>query len=150
MDIFQAVRTKKNNAMFLIVGEGAQAEQLKQYASKNGLAESVQFLGRRDDVNSLMMVFNVFFMPSLYEGLPVVEVEAQAAGLRCVISDKVPAINLINRMSIVPLSESDNKWSEIILEEDSFKRESATQMVIDNNYDITTEAKKLEEFYLGL
>lgn len=97
LDIFTNVSKRKENVALLLIGEGPQDRELKEYAKKQGIFDKVQFLGRRDDISEILMAMDVFLMPSLYEGLPVVEVEAQASGLTCIISDKVPEIDLINR-----------------------------------------------------
>lgn len=151
LDIFAEVNRKKKTASLILVGEGPQKQELKEYAAKAGMAGNIRFLGRRDDVPEIMMAMDVFLMPSLYEGLPVVEVEAQASGLTCVISDNVPKINLTNKIMQIPLGESDNVWAERILHMTIMEnRKDAVSMVIDNGYDIDTEAKKLQRFYLNV
>lgn len=80
--------------MLVLVGGGETDDILKNYikekVAKLGLTDSVKFLGVRDDVEKVVQTFDVFLLPSLFEGLPVTMVEAQAAGLPCVISDRVP------------------------------------------------------------
>lgn len=101
-------------------------------------------------MNHLMMAMDVFAMPSLYEGMPVVIVEAQATGLRCVISDRVPAPNLIDNVQVLGLEQSDDVWAEALLNGGSNWRANATQKIIDGHYDIAHEAKWLQEFYLRI
>ena len=87
-------------------------------------------------------------MPSLFEGMPVVVIEAQATGLPCVISDKVPAPNLTGRVKVVQLAEKKKKWTNVLLSCDDFQRVKATDMIIKGNYDIVHEARKLHDFYI--
>ena len=97
-----------------------------------------------------MMAMDVFLFPSLYEGLGIVVVEAQATGLRCVISDRVPAPNLIDNVQVLSLEQSDDAWAEALLNGGSNLRANATQKIIDGHYDIAHEAKWLQEFYLRI
>ena len=95
-----------------------------------------------------MMAMDIFLMPSLFEGMPVVVIEAQATGLPCVISDKVPAPNLTGRVKVVQLADENKKWTNVLLSYDDFQRVKATDMIIKGNYDIVHEARKLHDFYI--
>lgn len=83
-----------------------------------GIEEHVRFLGIRSDVADLMQAMDVFVFPSLYEGLPVTMVEAQAAGLPCLISDKVPSECILTNglVDVLPLSAEPETWAAKILE----------------------------------
>ena len=110
----------------------------------------MRFLGVRSDVADLMQAMDVFVFPSLYEGLPVTMVEAQAAGLPCVISDKVPVECILTEglVDVLPLSVSPETWAEKILEKRNFPRTDRHAEIAAHGFDITTEAEKLQEFYL--
>ena len=95
-----------------------------------------------------MMAMDVFLMPSLYEGMPVVIVEAQASGLPCIISDYVPTPNLTGEVRVVQLSDDNKKWVDALLRVRDFKREDATALIIKGQYDIAHEARKLQYFYI--
>ena len=116
-----------------------------------GIAEHVRFLGIRSDVSDLMQAMDVFVFPSLYEGLPVTMVEAQAAGLPCLISEKVPPECILtdSLVDILPLSESSETWAEKILEKRDFTRTDRHAEIAAHGFDITAEAVKLQEFYLS-
>lgn len=90
---------------------------------------------------------DVFLFPSLYEGLGLVVIEAQATGLSCVVSENVPAPNLTGKVKIVHLAEENKKWVNELLAYEDFFREDATEMIIRGNYDIVHEARKLQLFY---
>ncbi len=115
-----------------------------------GIAEHVRFLGVRSDVAELMQAMDVFVFPSLYEGLPATMVEAQAAGLPCIISDKVPPECILTNglVDIMPLSAAPDAWSEKILEKRDTPRADRHAEIAAHGFDITTEAVKLQEFYL--
>lgn len=114
-----------------------------------GLRNNVSFLGIRSDVNILMMGMDCFLMPSLYEGLPVAIVEAQAAGLPCVISENVPAPNLTGKIKVIKLVESDEQWANAISNAKASERKDAQKQIINGGFDICCEAIKLQNFYLS-
>ena len=149
LEIFKAVCDKEPLAHLILIGEGEERDAMAAKARELRIDEKVLFLGRRENVNELMMAMDVLLMPSLYEGLPVVIVEAQSSGLRCIISDKVPAPQLTGRVSILSLETSDELWASEIVKGDDFDRTKAQDMIIAGGYDISHEAKKLEQFYLG-
>lgn len=153
IDIFREVVLKNPDARLLLVGEGELELKTKAKASEYGLDDKVLFLGLRSDVNDLYQAMDVFVMPSLFEGLPVVGIEAQASGLDCVYSDKITKEALILADSeCVGLKQGNSVWADIILKHntDVLKREKAFELVCDAGYDIRIEAKKLEEIYLEL
>lgn len=87
IDIFNQFHKKEKNSILLLAGQGPLQEEIKNKVRELGLDDSVRFLGQRNDANELYQAFDVFLLPSLYEGLPVVGVEAQASGLLCFFSD---------------------------------------------------------------
>ena len=114
------------------------------------MEDAVQFLGVREDVDRVVQTFDVFLLPSLFEGLPVTMVEAQAAGLPCVISDKVPIqCDLTGNVWVVPLEESPEKWADVVLDKaNNFEKRDTYQQIADAGFDIKSQAKWLEEFYV--
>ena len=149
MDIFAALLKKESNAVLLLVGGGEGMSQIREKAQKLGIAEHVHFLGVRSDVADLMQAMDVFVLPSLYEGLPVTMVEAQAAGLPCIISDKVPPECILTEglVDVMPLSASPEAWAEKILAKRAIPRTDRRSEIAAHGFDITTEAVKLQEFY---
>ena len=95
-----------------------------------------------------MMAMDVFLFPSLFEGLALVVVEAQATGLTCVVSENVPAPNLTGQVKVMQLADENKKWTNALLSHDDFQRVKATDMIIKGNYDIVHEARKLHDFYI--
>ena len=150
MDIFAALLKKESNAVLLLVGGGEGMSQIREKAQKLGIAEHVHFLGVRSDVADLMQAMDIFVLPSLYEGLPVTMVEAQAAGLPCIISDKVPPECILTEglVDVMPLSASPETWAEKILAKRAIPRTDRRAEIAAHGFDITTEAVKLQEFYL--
>lgn len=150
LDICSAIKKKKENIAAVIIGEGPQEQELKEYARKVGMGAQTLFLGRRDDVPSVMMAFDTFLFPSVYEGLGLVAIEAQATGLSCVVSDMVPAPNLTGYVIKLSLDDDNDVWSDAIIQLRGLSnREEATEYISAGRYDIKTEVMKLQEFYLA-
>ena len=82
IDVFAEILKKKNDSILLLIGVGEKLDDIKKYVEKLGLSEQVRFLGNRADVDELYQAMDVFVMPSLFEGLPVVGVEAQFSSSR--------------------------------------------------------------------
>ena len=150
MDIFAALLKKESNAVLLLVGGGEGMSKMQEKVQELGIEEHVRFLGVRSDVAGLMQAMDVFVLPSLYEGLPVTMVEAQAAGLPCIISDKVPPECILTEglVDVMPLSASPEAWAEKILAKRAIPRTDRRAEIAAHGFDITTEAVKLQEFYL--
>lgn len=134
----------------LLIGNGGRFEEIKEKVNALNLSDSVIFAGVRADIPDLMQAMNVFALPSLYEGLPVTMVEAQASGLPCIISDKVPPECILTEglVDVMPLSASPETWAEKILAKRAIPRTDRRAEIAAHGFDITTEAVKLQEFYL--
>lgn len=154
IDIFNEIHKKDKDTVLLLVGGGelddALKKQIKEKVRNLGLEDAVEFLGVREDVDRIVQTFDVFMLPSLFEGLPVTMVEAQAAGLPCVISDKVPIqCDLTGNVWVVPLEESPEKWADVVLDKaNNFEKRDTYQQIADAGFDIKSQAKWLEEFYV--
>ena len=150
LDIFAALLKKEPNAVLLLVGGGEGMPKIQAKAQELGIAEHVRFLGVRSDVADLMQTMDVFVFPSLYEGLPVTMVEAQASDLPCIISDKVPPECILTDglVNIMPLSANPEAWAEKILSMRAVPRTDRHEEIAAHGFDITTEAVKLQEFYI--
>lgn len=124
LEIFKAVLRQNDKAILLSVGTGELANEVKEKAYELGIHNNVRFLGKRSDVAELLQAADVFFLPSFYEGLPIVALEAQAAGLPCVLSKNITEeIDLTGNVCFVSLSESEERWASILLERAALTRE---------------------------
>lgn len=124
--VFQQLLLKEPKAKLVLVGDGRLYNDIKMLAKELKIEENIYFLGRRDDVNELMQGMDVFAIPSNFEGLSIVGIEAQYAGLPCVISDKLPEEVIISEdCNIIPLSKGVSEWAAQILEYRDKKRCSA-------------------------
>lgn len=116
IDVFAEILKKKNDSILLLIGVGEKLDDIKKYVEKLGLSEQVRFLGNRADVDELYQAMDVFVMPSLFEGLPVVGVEAQFSGLSCIFSDQVPEeVNFTNKSMFISLNEKKDIWADKVI-----------------------------------
>lgn len=149
VDIFAAVHRQCANVVLLLVGEGPLEEQIRDKVHSLGLEQSVRFLGVHSDVNRLYQAMDVFIMPSQYEGLGIAAVEAQAAGLKCLLSDDVPScVKITEDVEFLPLSAGEERWAEEILSDRKTARCNRQDAVAMAGYDIRTTARWLQKFYL--
>lgn len=146
LKVFAEVKKSKNNAVLLMVGDGPLRPKIENEIKKLGLKNSVILLGVRNDVPNLLMAMDLFLLPSLYEGLPVVCVEAQATGLRCVLSDNITKEVDFGLCEFVGLNENINAWSNIIDVNGLKNRDYFSENI--ESYNIRKCVKKLENLYL--
>ena len=148
--VFCEILKKESSAQLILVGDGKFQEKIKKQAIQLGIQENIFFTGTRSDVNELMQAMDVFVFPSLYEGLPVTMIEAQAAGLPCVISDYVSEECIVTSdlISVMKLSDSVEMWAECALQKVKIDRRNTSEEIEKAGYDIKIAAKKLEQIYL--
>ncbi len=151
IDIFNQFHKDHPNSYLMLVGEGELKTSIQDKVRTLGLEDYVIFTGLRSDVNELLQAMDVFLFPSLYEGLPVSIIEAQAAGLPCLISDKVPIeckkTDLVYQLS---LEDSVNTWADKIYELSHITRRDTYEEIKKSGFDIVENAKWLENFYIDL
>lgn len=150
IDIFAEIHKMNQNTVLILVGQGELEENMKEKVAKLGLDDCVEFLGARNDVPKLLKDFDVFLLPSLFEGLPLVGIEAQAAGLPMITSNTVTLeADVTGNVTFLPLELSAEEWAKKILEvNESFVRKDMTQKVREAGYDIKQTAQWLQKFYL--
>lgn len=150
LEVFMATQKKIPNLTLLFVGDGELRDVLEQETAQRRLGDAVRFLGNRDDVPDLLQAADLFVLPSLHEGLPGVAVEAQAAGLPCLLSDTITReTDVTGNTEFLPIGGTSEKWVESILACKNFIRRDTFKEVCDAGYDIKKAANILENFYLN-
>lgn len=145
LDIFKAVLKFEPKALFMSVGTGEMEAEVIDYAKKIGVEKNVLFLGKRADIPELLAAADVFFLPSFYEGLPIVAIEAQASGLYCLLSDAVTKeTDITGRVEFMSLNLPHNLWAEKLLELSKCERKILREKIIDAGYDINHSEKSDE------
>lgn len=105
---------QRANCDFVWVGIGSKEEECKQILARYGVLDRVHFLGRRSDVNEIMQCCDLFYLPSAFEGLGIVAIEAQAAGLPCILSDVIPKETNCGGCIYISLNAEKELWLKVI------------------------------------
>lgn len=143
----ELVKQNKKVRMVLI-GSGKIENEIKAQAEKMGVMPYILFMGTRKDVADLYQMMDIFLLPSAFEGFPIVLVEAQSAGVKCIVSENVTRESNINgKVSYLPLNITE--WCESILEYKNSigDRETAAEIIRQNGYDVRQTARELEKMY---
>lgn len=151
IDIFNEIYKKNKKSILLLVGQGPLMNEIKEKVNLLKLTNSVRFLGQRYDTNELYQAFDLFILPSLYEGLPVVGVEAQASGLICLLSDNITKeIKVLESTKFMKLSQNSLEWANISIEYVKlYKRKNTTKEMTDKRFNIKKEGELLQKEYLN-
>ena len=148
LDLFKKVHDLNDDAILMLLGEGELLDSMKEKAKKLGIYDSVMFMGNVDNVNEMYQAMDVFLLPSLFEGLPVVGIEAQAAGLKCVMSNTITKeVAITDNITFISLKAPVEEWAKVILDCKDYERKNMKQEIINSGYSIKAEAKKLQEIY---
>lgn len=150
IDIFTNLLKFKPDAKLILVGDGQLKSRILDKISEKNIVESLVLLGVRDDVDKLLNVFDYFLLPSHFEGLGIVLVEAQVNGLRCITSTATPIeVNINGQVEFLPIDKkSIDSWVQQILKTDVSKRSIDLNEFSVAGYGIKNEAKKLQDLYL--
>lgn len=151
--VFAEVAKRNPNAILLVIGDGELRKPMVEELEKANIYDKVLFLNIRDDVNALMMAMDIMLLPSFYEGLPLVLVEAQCAALKCIVSDEVTKLISITDYIIYKGIKNDDirNWANAIEEiGNDYRREVIDDIITDNNFNIKAEAEKLVRLYSEL
>lgn len=148
IDVFNFVHKKNTAAKLVLVGTGDGQKAIKEKVESLALSDSVLFLGNRTDVNKILQAMDVFLFPSLYEGLPLSIIEAQAAGLPCVISDNVPPECIVTDLiEAASLDDALAKWEIVITSQKSVKRKDTYELIKKSGFDVKSNVLVLEKMY---
>jgi len=148
--IFNEISKLDEAAILCICGEGEERKKIETLIEKLGICDKVQLLGNRDDVAELMNGFDVFLLPSLFEGLPVTGIEALTNGIPCVMSDTITReFDEYNKIKFLPLESPPSEWAKVVVEV-AMQGHNAdiAYMMKDAGYDILDAAKELELYYI--
>lgn len=148
IDVFDEFQKCYPNSVLVLVGDGPLKEEIKNKVNSLGLTDKVLFMGNIDFVADLYNALDVFLLPSLYEGLPVVGIEAQANGLPSMCSQNVTKeILLCDYIKLLPINEGHQIWIDNILSITNMKPSRYTVNTSIIRYSIKEEGKYLEDLY---
>lgn len=148
LDIFKEIVALKDNSRLVMVGSGSLQEEIESYAKELNVYDKVLWLGQRSDVERLLQGFDVFLLPSAYEGLPFVLVESQAAALPSYTTlGKVSKESKISDcLEFVDLNLGAKHWATLIVNNADLPRENNTEALRATGFDIVTESRDIEKF----
>lgn len=148
--IFHEIYKKNNNCVLLLIGTGNLEDKVKDKAKRLNIHQNIFFLGLRNDIPNLLQGFDVFLFPSLYEGLPVTLIEAQASGLKIITSSTITKeVDITGLIKFIDLQKPESVWAESVLNNLNYNREDTSNQIKENGYDISENAKKMQIFYLN-
>ena len=142
VDVFREIAALRDDAFLLMVGAGS-TEETENKLRACGLADRYRILSHRQDIPQLLKAMDVFVFPSIFEGFGIALLEAQAAGLRCVASDRCPEEVFRTENCIALPLDNTQTWTEAILNAD-LKRETVCDL---SDYDMKREIRRLERLY---
>lgn len=147
--VFYELQKLKENCELLLIGKGEDEQKIKQQVEDLGIQNKVKFLGIRQDVNNLLMAMDILVFPSVFEGLGLVLIEAQAAGLPCFTSDVVPQTTKVSdNIEYLSLNKDSEEWANTIFNY-SYAQERNCDDLIKNlqtkGFDISEQAKNFVE-----
>lgn len=147
--VFKEVVDREPDAMLLLIGSGDGQGEIKKQVQSLDIERNVMFLGSRDDIPDLLQGMDVFVFPSLYEGLGIAAIEAQAAGLRCILSEQVPKeCKLCENVEFISLKDSAASWADRICKHRYDVKSDNVNIICKKGYDIVKNTEWLQEFYM--
>ncbi|WP_249869460.1 glycosyltransferase family 1 protein [Oceanobacillus saliphilus] len=152
LQIIKSLLNKDPSIKLLLVGDGDLRKQVEEKANQEGLLENIRFVGIRDDISTMLHSMDAFVFPSLYEGLGLVLLEAQASGIPCIVSESIqPEADLnIGLVSSLSLTDGPDVWADKIVEVASNKEKNIKKIIDgfeNNGYSLTEAITKLMNIY---
>ena len=144
LDIFAKIRSSRPDAVLLLVGIGELEQEVRAQARELGIDDSVIFTGQRFDIPQLLSAMDVFVFPSFHEGMPNTVIEAQAAGLPCVIADTITKeADITGLVQYLSLDQSPEHWAQTALAAVTAERINTASAFLEQGYDIESVSKEL-------
>ncbi len=150
--LFERIYAQDRSSVLLLAGDGKLQKSIEKKVKRSGLEGAVVFLGVRADLNRIMQAAQIFLFPSLWEGLPLTVIEAQAAGLHCFVSDSVTTdvcvTPLVSRLRVTG-KEALNIWAREVSASDTGKKDFFSE-IKQAGYEIYSAAEKLKMIYMNI
>ena len=147
LDIYSEIVKQNSNTILLLIGNGELEDEIKSKISKLNLEKHVKLLGIRKDVNKIYQAMDIFLMPSLFEGLPLTGIEAQASRLKCFFADTITReVIITDNTEFLPLNISAKEWADKIMKNSLYDRKSVK--IINQDFNIKNIYKKMQNRYI--
>lgn len=148
LDIIKELKPLVPNAVLVLVGDGEERENIEKRIKELGIEDDVIMTGVRGDIGDILCAFDVFLFPSIFEGFGNAVTEAQASGLKCIVSDTVPEeVRITPLVEFCPINEGVGVWIEKLKNVKTENREKYSEQIIEGGYDVTSIAEWYTEFY---
>lgn len=149
LEIFNEILKQRPDSFLMLVGDGPDREIIEIKAKSLGIYDRIVFTGIRSDVNKMLQAIDIIVMPSLYEGLPMCLIEAQASGLPLLLADTISKqCKLITDVVFKSLDDSAKSWAQSAISlVSSCKRVDSSSIIAENGYDINAITKRLVSIY---
>ena len=145
LKVFAEINKENPNAVLILIGDGELRGMIEETIKNLDLEKSVILLGLRRDVGELLQAIDVLLFPSVWEGLPVTVIEAQAAGVPCIISDNITKdVDITELVHRLPITD-EKKWKDLALS--GMHRKDVSEKVKESGFDVKESAKMLAAFY---
>lgn len=153
LDIFAEFSKKNKRAKLFLLGDGPRRKEMETKAKELGIIEKVIFAGNQNPVAPFYQAMDVFLFPSRFEGMPGTVVEAQAAGVPCLVADTITSqVKVTELVIFLSLKQSAKIWADQLcrmLEKQDLQKHGETKIDLSNtNYDVNCQVKQYEQFYL--
>ena len=151
IELAKELKKNKFNFKMFFIGDGQLRDNIKKKINEENLEQQICILGLRNDVPMLLQAMDIFIMPSLYEGLPLALVEAQAASLPCVISNTIRS-GILNNNLVKALSLEDDLyiWNKTVNYYSRKTRCDESDIIVKNGFDIIENVNWMQNFYIQL
>ena len=151
IEIFKEFQKQKPDSKLLLVGDGKLLDEIKELTLSYGLSDKVVFCGVVNDAERYYSAGDAFILPSFYEGLPVVAVEAEASGIPCFMSDNfTKECAVTSHVKFLSLSDGAKKWADEIAATENYDRTSDNLVMKNSKFNISTCAKDMREYYFEI
>lgn len=146
IEVFAEIKKRCKEAVFLLAGTGVEFEDIKKSVREKGLEKEVRFLGWCEDTNKFYHSIDLFLLPSRFEGLPIVGVEAQCTNVQCIMSNSITEeAKIQDHCHFLPLEKGPAWWAEYILEHREYDRDAVQLLAGAANYDLESQKQQLLE-----
>lgn len=146
--VYEKLAAQGKRCVLMLLGEGEGMEAAKEQAKQLGISEAVLFAGNQGDVWRYYQAFDFFLFPSRFEGLPGTVVEAQAAGLHCLISDRITSeVEISELVKFESIERPAQVWADYVLQHLSYERKDMCEEIKRAGFDVKEQSAKMERFY---
>lgn len=151
IDVFKAYHKLNSESFLILIGEGELKEEIQKKVNEYGLENNVHFLGVGPDHYEWFQAMDIFLFPSLFDGVPITLIEAQAAGLPIIASDNITKeVQITDLVYFKMIEEEPNQWAKKIDDLYLLFREDMTERIIEAGFDVKDTAKELENYYFSI